>query len=423
MSKYAKTPRVAVAMTLALAAWCAQAQNTPAPAASAPQESARPPVGQALQAAQALIKEGKHAEALAKLHEAEAVPDLTPYERFYVDRLRGAAALGAGDAPLAIKSLDAAVASGRLAGEDLANVLRALTDLDYRQKDYARATADARRYFKEGGNDPAVRVILVNAMYLGGDYAGAARELDADVKADEAGGKAPTEQRLRMLASAQAKVHDEAGYIATLERLVARYPKPELWNDLITRVQQRPGFDDRLRLDAYRLRLAAGVMSQPGEYLEMAQLALQAGYPAEASKAIEAGYAKGLLGTGPNAKTHQQVREQARRQAAADAPQLAQAAGSSGGRDANTLVGVGYALATAGQADKGAALIEQGLAKGSVKRPEDSKLHLGVAQWMAGQKDTAAKTLKTVQGSDGTADLARLWTLLAQAPAPAVAQQ
>ena len=48
MSKYAKTPRLAVAVTLALAAWCAQAQDTPAPAASAPQESARPPVGQAL---------------------------------------------------------------------------------------------------------------------------------------------------------------------------------------------------------------------------------------------------------------------------------------------------------------------------------------------------------------------------------------
>jgi Tfp pilus assembly protein PilF len=423
MSKYARTPRLVVALSLAVAAWCAQAQNAPAQPASAPQDAARPEVAKQISGAQELIKQGKHAEALAKLREADATPNLTPYEKFFIDRTRGAAALGAGDLPLAIQSLDSALASGRLAGDDLTNVLRALSDLNYRSKDYPKAIAAAQRYYKEGGKDPVVRTIMVNSLYLGGDYPAAARELAADVKAEEAAGQQPPEQQLRMLASAQAKVKDDAGYTATLERLVARFPKPELWNDLITRVQTEPGFDDRLRLDAYRLRLAAGAMASPAEYVEMAQLALQAGYPAEAAKAMDAGYAKGVLGTGPNAKAQQQVRDEAKRKAAADAPQLAQAAGSSSGREGNVLVNIGYALVTAGQADKGAALIEQGLAKGGVKHPEDAKLHLGIAQWMAGQKEAAAKTLKTVQGKDGTADLARLWTLLAQAPASAVAQQ
>lgn len=425
MSKFGSTPRLAAALALAFAAWHAHGQTSqpPAAAASAAQEAARPQVGQALTTAQALIKEGKHADALAKLREAEATPDLTPYEKFFIDRIRAAAALGAGDMPLAIKSLDAALATGRLAGDELRDVLRALADMNYRTKNYARAVTEAQRYFKEGGNDPAVRRAMVNSMYLGGDHAAAARELAADVQAQESAGQAPSEQLLRMLASSQAKTNDEAGYTATLEKIVARYPKPELWSDLISRVQSRPGFSEHLRLDAYRLRLAAGALSQAGEYAEMAQLALQAGYPAEAQKVLEAGYAKGLLGTGPNAKVHQQLREQARKQASADAPQLAQAAASASGRDGNSLVSVGYALVTAGQADKGATLIEQGLAKGGVKRPEDAKLHLGIAQWMAGQKEAAAKTLKSVQGSNGTADLARLWALLAQGPATTVAQQ
>lgn len=423
MSTFSPTRHTLAAVALALASLAAQAQNSPASAASAPAETARPEVAKGLQAVQALLGERKYPEALAKLKELEATPDLSPYERFFIDRSRGAAALGAGDMPQAIKSLEAALATGRVQGEDLSNVLRALGDMYYRTKDYPRAVSTLQRYYKEGGSDPSARTLYVNSLYLSGDYAAAARELSADVKAHEDAGKPVTEQSLRMLASAQAKVNDDAGYTATLERLAARYPKPEVWNDLISRVQTKPGFPEHLRLDAYRLRLAAGVMSQGPEYAEMAQLALLAGYPAEAQKVIEAGYAKGLLGTGPGAKAHQQLREQARRQAAADAPQLAQAAASTGQRDGNSLVSVGYALATAGQADKGAALMEQGLAKGGVKRPDEAKLHLGIAQWMAGQKDAAAKTLKTVQGSDGTADLAHLWILLAQAPGTAVAQQ
>ena len=425
-SKFVMASRTAAAVALALASWCAQAQTAPAApasAASAPAEAARPEVGKLLQVVQALSQEGKHAEALAKLREAEAMPNLSPYERFFVDRTRAGAALGAGDIPLTIQSLDAALATGRLKGDELRDVLRALADLNYRSKDYAKSRTAAERYIQEGGTDPNVHTILINDLYLSGDHAAAAREILADVKADEAAGRATSEQLLRMLASAQAKTKDDAGYAQTLERLVARYPKPELWGDLIWRVQSRPGFADNLRLDAYRLRMATGSMEQAGEFIEMAQLSLQAGYPAEAAKVIDQGYARGLLGSGANAKAHQQLRDQARKQAAADAATLAQAAAAPpAGRDGNALVSLGYALATADRADKGVALIEQGLAKGGLKRPEQARLHLGVAQWMAGQKEAAARTLKTVQGNDGTADLARLWGLLAQAPATTAKQ-
>ena len=49
-----------------------------------------------------------------------------------------------------------------------------------------------------------------------------------------------------------------------------------------------------------------------------------------------------------------------------------------------------------------------------LKRPEDAKLHLGIAQLVAGDKSKAQATFKTVQGTDGTADLARLWALYAR---------
>jgi hypothetical protein len=67
-----------------------------------------------------------------------------------------------------------------------------------------------------------------------------------------------------------------------------------------------------------------------------------------------------------------------------------------------------------GEAEKGASLIEQGIAKGSLKRPEDAKLRLGQA--LAQNSKTRAKAqqmLRSVQGSDGAADLGRLYAILA----------
>lgn len=42
---------------------------------------------------------------------------------------------------------------------------------------------------------------------------------------------------------------------------------------------------------------------------------------------------------------------------------------------------------------------------------EDAKLHLGVLMIQAGQKVKAVQVLKAITGTDGTADLARLWIL------------
>ncbi len=60
----------------------------------------------------------------------------------------------------------------------------------------------------------------------------------------------------------------------------------------MTRVQRKPGFSERLELDVYRLMQATGNLKTADDYMEMAQLALQAGFPAEAQKVINDGYAK-----------------------------------------------------------------------------------------------------------------------------------
>ena len=117
----------------------------------------------------------------------------------------------------------------------------------YRAKDYAKATQWAQRYLKEGGTSQSMRQLLIQAQYESGDFASVARTLQAEVAADEKAGRVPPEERLQLLAYSQQKLNDTVGYVNTMEKLVAHYPKKDYWADLISRVQRKPGFSDRSR--------------------------------------------------------------------------------------------------------------------------------------------------------------------------------
>ncbi len=394
---------VAAAMTVVLVAGAAQAQD-----------AVRPEVGKPLQAAQDLIKAGKFKEALAKVHDADAAANKSAAESFTIERMRLAAASGAGDTETAAKAFEAIAASPKVTPADKLRFIESIAGSYYRAKDYPHAMQWYQRYFKEGGTNAANRNYLIQTQYLGGDFAGAARELTTEVKAAEAAGTAPAEDRLNMLLNAASKLNDNATYVYAMERLVTHYPKKEYWVDLLSRLQRKPGFSDRLALDTYRLSLATGGMSAANDYLEMAQLALQAGLPLEARQVVDEGFAAGILGTGPQAERHQRLRdlvtkklgEDQRARPAAEKQALAD-------KDGSALVNLGFNQVFGGQAAQGVALMDKGIAKGNLKHADDAKLHLAIAQILGGDNTKAQATLKTVAGNDGTADLARLWALYA----------
>jgi hypothetical protein len=83
------------------------------------------------------------------------------------------------------------------------------------------------------------------------------------------------------------------------------------------------------------------------------------------------------------------------------------------------LVNLGWAYATMDQYDKGIGLIQQGIAKGGLKSPEEAKLRLGMAQARAGKKADAIATFQTIKGGAGAGDLAKYWIMVLNAPASA----
>jgi len=372
-------------------------------------DTVRPEVGNPLKAAQALVKSGKGREALAKVNEADAIGNKTAYESFLIQQMRGSAALAAGDNEAAIKSFEAVLASGRVSGREAIQMQEAIAVGYYKMKEYPKAAQAAAKYFKEGGTDPAVRTVQLQSYYLGNDCNAVGRMLG-----EESSRKA-SEEELQILRTCYSREKDDAGYVAATERLLQSYPKKEYWTELLARVQRKPGFSDRLGVHVYKLRSATGNFASANDYMELAQLAMQDGVPAEAKVIMDKGYSAGVLGKGSEAARQKRLGDLVEKTLAESKRTRAQderdAEASKSGDD---LVRIGLEYVYEGQADKGLALVERGIKKGGLRRPEDAKLRLGEAQLYAGKKNAAVATLKTVKGSDGTADLARLWVLQAR---------
>ena len=282
----------------------------------------------------------------------------------------------------------------------------------YKAEDYFAASAHAQQYFRDGGTDPKVRALLGRALFQLKDFENAARVLHQEFDIAEKTPQAPAEDGLRLLGQCYAELKDVAGQTWALEKLVTYYPRKENWVELISRTQRRSNFRDDLALDVWRLRLATGAIDGAHEYMQAANLALQAGFPAEAKAFLDRGFASGMLGTGADGDRQRRRREEVAREAFEERRRLAQGdppmsvAASPHG---SALVNAGYAWITFGELDKGFALMRRGLAQPGSDRPQFDKMHLGIAYLRAGRKVEALSMFKNTTGVHGAADLGRLW--------------
>ncbi|MDB5755661.1 MAG: hypothetical protein JWR56_2089 [Massilia sp.] len=374
-------------------------------------ETLRPEIGNPLKAAQDLMKQGKNKEALAKLREADAVSGKSANESYLIERVRAAASSSAGDYDTAAKSFETLIASGKLSAAEKEKFSEGLIGIYIRGKDFSKANAAINRQLKEH-DSPSMRALLIQNYYTQGNLGQAETELRNIEKNGHL-----NEDQLGLLANIQLKKNDKAGYVNTIEKLAASYPKTSYWTDLLNRVVTKPNYSNRLTVDVYRLKLANNLLKKPSEYVEMAQLVLQARAPAEAIKVIDKGYKAGVLGVGAEAARHQRLKDLAEKTLADTNKTLAvDEAALVKAKDNDGLLAMGYGLVQAGQADKGLAMMNAAIKAGGLRNPEDAKLRLGEAYAVAGKKQQAITTLKTVDGKDGTAELGRYWIMAINHP-------
>ncbi|GAB3463561.1 hypothetical protein GCM10027321_26320 [Massilia terrae] len=400
----------------------AVAQDKNAKPAAAPEQkgpSVRPEVFKLIDpnAVKPLMDAKNYAEVQNRITQAQALPNLTPYEQYAITRMKVSVAAATNNEADLISGLSAAIDSGFLAPQEKDNFLISLGTTYYNQKNWPKAVETFKRYQKEGSDPSRVTNYLIRAEYLNNDFASAKNDLLPYVEGLEKAGKQPTEEDLKLLASAANKVKDNATYLKSLELLASYYPTDDYWTDVISRgVLNKPGYNPANDANVYRLSFNAESKMSPDFYNDFATLLLTDGFPTEAKKVMDAGFANGVL---TDAKARQ-LRDKATKGAADDAKNIATGEASAAkSKNGAGLVNIGWAYVTMGQYDKGIGFIQQGIAKGGLKQPDEGKLRLGIAQFRAGHKEDAIKTLQEIKAAGGLADLAKYWILLINHPTAA----
>jgi hypothetical protein len=407
---------LAAGLGLATVAPAHAAAKAAAEAASAPSNVVRRETLQLFKDAQDRQVAKDWVGQLAKLKEAEVVGNLTPYEAFLVAQGRAVAYTSLKDNENAVANFRLAIDAGFLPPEAKIAFIAYMYQLQaFDLKRYKDAIATVAEYRAAGGTNPDILDAVPMLLHNAGDDAAATasqlKQIDAEVAAT---GK-PGERSLRFLVGLQQSAGDDAGLAVTAEKLALFYPKRDVWYDVVQRAPQAPGVD-KMRLDSLRLRYTIlGYAPREGSALVThAELASRAGYPAEAKQLLDMGLSKGLVAAGDVAEVTK-LRDQIAKSAATErASDKATEAAARSAKDGESLMGYGLEVFLDGQADRGIALMEAGMQKGGLRKPEDAKLHLGMAYLRAGRLDDAKKTLQSIGTKEGPGALARIYLMWIQ---------
>ena len=370
-----------------------------------------------LKAAQDALQAKKYDEAVTHLQEAESNAKKTPYDEHVINQLAGVTYARMNNYPEAEKAFAAQVDDGFTDPSDMPRIIKAVAQLNYQLKNYDRAIEYGNKAITGNMADDDINIIVGQSYYLKGDWKGTLKFEEGLVDQDIKAGKTPKDQSLQLVLSACVKLDDADCTNRALEKLVAYYPKPEYWKQLLYSLAQTKAANtsDRTTLQLYRLMAEVDVLQRPDDYTEMAQLAIEQGSPGEAEHILQKGFEKGVF-TDPRIKDkNQRLLESAKKTAAADEAGLAKSeAEAKSAATGDKAVGVGFAYMGYEKYDKATDMLSAGLTKGGVKSEPEARLLLGIAQLKSGHKDDAMKSFHEVKGDPTLERLANLWSLHAK---------
>jgi hypothetical protein len=369
-------------------------------------------VGKPLLAAQNAMKANDLTTALAHVHEAQAVPDRTPFDDFTINEFLANISIGLKDYKTAATAYEAMADSPSLPAEKKSNVLTNSVLLAANDQDWAHVIKYGEMLQAMGPLDQKISAPLSVAYYNTGNGAKATALAQSQADAATAAGRAPDQASLDIMARNQIKANDYAGATKTLETLVVNYNDQNDWAELIDIAFMTKGLHDLDALHFYRLRIAADATTAADDYAIMGQVAMNVNYPVEAEGFIEHGMSKGVVKSGDKASgLLASIRPRATKDkgsiAEFDKEARARKTGDYDLKLAETYYGYGrYADA--------AEAAQRSISKGGNKDPNDAQLVLGEALAMQGKNAEAQAALSKVGGGATTQRAAHLWTLYTQ---------
>ncbi len=365
-----------------------------------------------LKAAQDAQKAQNWDVEIQKVQEAQAQKcTKTPYDEFLMNSWLAVAYVQTKDFAHAAPALQMAAESQYASAAQRKQFMTAVVGIYAQTHQTQKAIDAAQSAIKMGVADSSVYVTLAVSQDNLGQHKQAADTIQRLI--DKEGSK-PQEKYLQFQWDAYSKANDQADAAKVIDKLVTLYPKPDYWLNALQPLLKLNVNDAKLQLDIYRLMFDVGVLKQPRDYGEMAELAYDAGYPGETVAVLQKGFAQNVFTDQRDVGRYQHLLMTAMTKSQADQSTLAsQESKAQSAATGDPLVGVGAAYLSYGQADKAVAAIQAGIAKGGLKSPEQANLLLGIAQLRAHNAAAAHRSFDKVASSsnEGYAQLGRLWVL------------
>ena len=384
-----------------------------------PQQSLSPKVQKALVNAQNAIQKQDWAAALPAIQEAQAVPDRKPFDDFQIAEMLGFVQLKLEHFAESAAAFEQSLASGMLTPELTQQRLSLVTQLYLQLKNYPKAIEYGNKVLATKPGDPDTLVMLGKAKYLSQDYQGSIADMTQAIDLKNKSGTKAEEDWVALLLSGYVQTKDAKGVLATLKQLAVAYPKKQYITDLFNQWKREPNMDDRLSLNLYRVLFHLNLLEYSEDYLKMAQLAVDLGFPGEAITVLNKGNADKKFSDEVEQVQYKKQLASANQLAVTDRKTVAaleQSAATKG--TGEELAQLGVAQASYEQYDKAAQSLQAGIAKGGVKRLDQAQIVLGYALVKLNRTDEAQAAFASVDPNAPLGYIAQLWKAYTVQPSP-----
>lgn len=365
-------------------------------------------VAKALKPAQEAIQKGDFENGIA-LGNAGLAASKTPYEKETSLRILAFAAAKKQDYPMYAAMTEQLLdVAANMPDDEKARDYKALAQINAQNKVYDKALVWVQKW-ADATHSPDALTLGYQIFLLQQDYAGAIPWLEKLLAASPE----PKEDTLKLLNVAYYRTNEKAKRQATMEMLVEKFPRREYVVDLMGIYEADA--DPRAMLNLYRLLFDRNEMTRESEYVTYTDLALDAGGPAEALRAIEQGQKRDVVKFISPTDRNSKLLAQSKAQTADDKkllPSLDKEARN--GKNGEADVKVGLAYLGFGEYDKAIEAIQRGLTDervGKVKRVDDAYMTLGIAYLHAGQADKAKQAFEKAKADKRMDRAANTWLI------------
>lgn len=388
-----------------------------------------------------------HAQEGAKQPERETRRTPALRNNVYEKLSEAQTAAEAKDLTTAKRILDEMIASGgksSLNSYELANVYNLLAYIQYSREDYAGALRSyeqvvaqpdiplameintrftiAQLYFVQEqwqkGIDALLvwfnmtdtpnanaYVLLAQGYYQVKDYNKALTNVEKAISMAKEAGQIPKEQWYNLARYLYFEKNDVKNTVATLEALLTHYPKKEYW----VQVSHLYGEQDKEadQLAAMETAYVQDMLTRDAELVTMAYLYLNSDVPYKAAKVMDKGLGSDAI---ENKSKNWELAGNAWRQAQElekAIPAMEKAAEES--NEGELYARLGNIYLDNDEYKKAITAINKGLSRGGVKRPDTSRLALGMAYFNDKQYDKAREAFVAAGRDERSAKYAKQW--------------